>query len=95
MYFEYYYIRENKIVKLESNFDEEDRRELSYDKLLICAGPWTNRILGPSVMSPPMSQLPLVVSNEQTQDFSARLLPITYWVIVVIQPYVKVTATSQ
>ena len=46
--------------------------ELTYDKMLISAGPWTNKLLGPGVMSPPMSQLPLVVSNEQTQDFVAR-----------------------
>ena len=46
--------------------------ELTYDKMLLSAGAWTNRLLGPGVMCPPMSQLPVVVSNEQTQDFVVR-----------------------
>ena len=46
--------------------------ELSFDKLLICAGPWTNQILGPDVMYPPLSPLALIVSNEQTQDFDDK-----------------------
>ena len=50
----------------------EQMEEVEYDALLMTAGPWTNSLLSGEVTQPPLSQLPLVVSNEQTQDFEVR-----------------------
>ena len=37
--------------------------------MLITAGPWTNQILSSSITNPELPKLPIVVSNEQTQNF--------------------------
>eukprot|EP00092_Neocalanus_flemingeri_P033115 GFUD01036010.1.p1 GENE.GFUD01036010.1~~GFUD01036010.1.p1 ORF type:complete len:574 (+),score=141.78 GFUD01036010.1:180-1901(+) len=65
--------QEKRTLTVKSNFDDEDPgTQLQYDKLLITAGPWTNQILGPSTMHPALPQLPVVISNEQTQDFALK-----------------------
>ena len=46
--------------------------QVRYDKLLLATGPWTNSLLDPGLTSPSLSLLPVLVSNEQTQDFDAR-----------------------
>ena len=64
--------RSTKTLKIKSCYDNEEEHGvtcLKYDKLLITAGPWTNQILGDSVTQPPLPKLPVVVSNEQTQNF--------------------------
>ena len=45
---------------------------VKYDRLLLSTGPWTNMMLGSDVMNPALQQFPLVISNEQTQDFADR-----------------------
>merc|ERR1712203_861353 len=45
---------------------------MGFDRLLLTAGPWTNSLLSYEVTRPFLSQLPLLVSNEQTQDFEVR-----------------------
>ena len=65
--------RKRKTVLIAESFsDSGEMEEVKYDKVLLTAGPWTNSLLSPEVTSPPLSQLPLAVSNEQTQDFDAR-----------------------
>ena len=63
--------RTEKTLVLSDRFSGE-QREIQYDKLLLTAGPWTNSLLSYEVTTPFLSQLPLVVSNEQTQDFPVR-----------------------
>ena len=66
--------RDNKKIEVRSSFDDDAGVNLlSYDKLLITAGPWTNQVLGPDTMAPPLPQLPVVISNEQTQDFEVLM----------------------
>ena len=63
--------RADKTVVLTDRFSGE-QRQLHYDRLLLTAGPWTNSLLSYEVTTPFLSQLPVVVSNEQTQDFQVR-----------------------
>ena len=63
--------RGEKTLVLSDNFSGE-QRELHFDRLLLTAGPWTNSLLSFEVTTPFLSQLPVVVSNEQTQDFEVR-----------------------
>ena len=46
----------------------EGGRVVKYSRLVICSGPWTNKVPGLADLSP----LPLVVPNEQTLDFIER-----------------------
>ena len=65
--------RRRKTILMSDNFSgTEQMEEVEYDALLMTAGPWTNSLLSGEVTQPPLSQLPLVVSNEQTQDFEVR-----------------------
>ncbi|CAJ1329549.1 unnamed protein product [Effrenium voratum] len=45
-----------------------DGREIRYHKLVITAGPWTNKVL----QSAQLDGLPMIVSNEQTVEFLAK-----------------------
>ena len=59
--------RKNKIIGIQSVYDDHKIRYIKYDKLLITAGPWTNKIL--SSMNPKLPLVPMIISNEQTQNF--------------------------
>ena len=63
--------RAGKTVVITDRFSGQ-QRQLNFDRLLLTAGPWTNSLLSFEVTSPFLSQLPVVVSNEQTQDFEVR-----------------------
>ena len=52
--------RDRRVVRTESG------AELGYSTLVLCAGPWTNRLLERAQLR----LLPLVVSNEQTLEFA-------------------------
>ena len=43
-------------------------REIEYDKLLLCCGPWTNRLLRLGNLA----MMPIMVSNEQTSNFCPK-----------------------
>eukprot|EP00940_MAST-03C_sp_MAST-3C-sp2_P000907 g907.t1 len=49
---------------------DQNNKIIKYDRLVICAGPWTNKVL--SLASPPLSLMPIVVSEEQTLDIASK-----------------------
>eukprot|EP01083_Nonionella_stella_P025928 71397_1 len=57
--------RKTKKIAIQSMFNETDITNISYDKLLVTCGPWSNQIL--QCLNLPL--VPIIVSNEQTQDF--------------------------
>ena len=63
--------RAEKTVTVTDRFSGH-QKEIKFDRLLLTAGPWTNSLLSYEVTRPFLSQLPLLVSNEQTQDFEVR-----------------------
>jgi len=48
--------------------DDEDGFEIRYEKLVLCAGPWTNSVL--KNVTPKVELMPIVVSEEQTLDIA-------------------------